>query len=55
MFVTAYASNLEALVTEKIDTLMQFREKITAFRAQLLAEEQISQKMTRTPINTRHH
>ncbi|XP_034235993.1 kinesin-like protein KIF2A isoform X2 [Thrips palmi] len=51
----AYASNLEALVTEKIDTLMQFREKVAAFRAQLLAEEAISQKMTRGPLNTRHH
>ncbi|KAE8746331.1 hypothetical protein FOCC_FOCC007003 [Frankliniella occidentalis] len=51
----AYASNLEALVSEKIETLMQFREKITAFRGQLLAEEKISQKMNRAPMNSRHH
>jgi len=45
----AYAQGLERLLSEKMEFISQFREKVAAFRAQLLAEERISQQMKHAP------
>lgn len=41
----AYSARLEALIDEKLEVLSRFRQKVTSFRAQLVAEEQFSQKV----------
>jgi hypothetical protein len=42
------------MLTERIRVLGDFKQKVAAFRAQLIAEEQISQKIKR-PVPTRHN
>lgn len=49
----AYSKELENLLNEKINTLIQFRDKVNQFRLQLAAEEQISQKMKRPQVQQR--
>ena len=46
--VAAYAEKWEKLLTGQRDQLNDALEQVTRFRGQLLQEEQISQKMTRT-------
>lgn len=48
LFVTAYAQKWEKLLVQQRDTLNAALEQVSQFRSQLLQEEQISQKMTRT-------
>lgn len=45
----AYSNLLETLTEEKISSLIQFREKVRAFRLQLANEEQISRHMNSPP------
>ncbi|XP_075216281.1 kinesin-like protein 10A isoform X2 [Lycorma delicatula] len=45
----AYSSMLESLTEEKINSLVQFQEKVKAFRTQLANEEQISRNMNSPP------
>lgn len=42
---SAYSARLESLIKEKLEVLSRFEEKVTSFRAQLVAEEQFSQKV----------
>lgn len=41
----AYSARLQSLIKEKLEVLSRFDEKVTSFRAQLVAEEQFSQKV----------
>ncbi|GLG97913.1 Kinesin-like protein [Gryllus bimaculatus] len=50
----AYSEQLRQLVVEKEEALSKLHQKIDAFRAQLVAEEQISRKIKR-PGPTRHN
>jgi hypothetical protein len=52
--VAAYSKQLELMLAERIGILSNLKQKVTAFRAQLVAEEQISQKIKR-PAPTRHN
>jgi hypothetical protein len=45
--VTAYSKQLELMLDGRIKLLNDLKQKVTAFRAQLVAEEQISQKIKR--------
>ncbi|XP_053984113.1 kinesin-like protein KIF2A isoform X3 [Hylaeus volcanicus] len=47
-FSDAYAQKWEQLLTQQRDTLNAAIDQVSQFRGQLLQEEQISQKMTRT-------
>ena len=54
LFVAAYSKQLELVLAERIQVLSEFKQKVSAFRAQLVAEEQISQKIKR-PAPSRHN
>lgn len=54
LFVAAYAQKWEQLLVQQRDTLNAAIDQVSQFRGQLLQEEQISQKMTRTR-NLRHN
>lgn len=47
--VDAYAQQVEDLLSEKIETLASFKEKVTSFRQQLAEEEQMSKNIKRIP------
>ncbi|XP_076308573.1 kinesin-like protein KIF2A [Tachypleus tridentatus] len=47
--VDAYAQQVEDLLSEKIETLASFKEKVTSFRQQLAEEEQMSKNIKRVP------
>jgi hypothetical protein len=49
--VPAYSKQLELMLDGRIKLLNDFKQKVTAFRAQLVAEEQISQKIKRPTRN----
>lgn len=49
----AYSKQLELMLAERMEVLSDLKQKVAAFRAQLVAEEQISQKIKR-PAPTRH-
>ncbi|XP_076234195.1 uncharacterized protein LOC143179069, partial [Calliopsis andreniformis] len=53
-FSNAYAQKWEQLLVQQRDTLNAAIDQVSQFRGQLLQEEQISQKMTRTR-NARHN
>lgn len=48
LFVAEYAQNWEQLLVQQRDILNAAIDQVSQFRGQLLQEEQISQKMTRT-------
>jgi hypothetical protein len=54
LYVAAYSKQLESVLVERISVLSDLKQKVAAFRAQLVAEEQISQKIKR-PAPTRHN
>ncbi|XP_022253270.1 kinesin-like protein KIF2A [Limulus polyphemus] len=47
--VDAYAQQVEDLLSEKIEALASFKEKVTSFRQQLAEEEQMSKNIKRVP------
>jgi hypothetical protein len=53
-YVAAYSKQLEMMLAERIEALNDLKQKVAAFRAQLVAEEQISQKIKR-PAPARHN
>jgi hypothetical protein len=52
--VAAYSKQLELMLEGRIKVLNDLKQKVAAFRAQLVAEEQISQKIKR-PAPARHN
>lgn len=46
-FVAAYSKQLQLLLDGRIKLLNDLKQKVVAFRAQLVAEEEISQKIKR--------
>ncbi|XP_046389379.1 kinesin-like protein KIF2A [Ischnura elegans] len=54
----AYSQQLELVIVQNLETLSNLREKVVAFREQLVAEEQISKKIYQSPrqqSSSRHH
>ncbi|XP_071454293.1 kinesin-like protein KIF2A [Hetaerina americana] len=54
----AYSQQLELLIVQNLEALGKLREKVVAFREQLVAEEQISKKIYQSPrqqTSSRHH
>jgi hypothetical protein len=49
----AYSKQLELMLAERMQVLGGLKQKVAAFRAQLIAEDQISQKIKR-PAPSRH-
>lgn len=47
--LSAYSTRLQALIKKKLDVFKAFDEKVASFRAQLVAEEQFSQKVKPRP------
>ncbi|XP_013785422.1 kinesin-like protein KIF2A isoform X2 [Limulus polyphemus] len=47
--VDSYAQQLEGVLSEKIEALTVFKEKVTSFRQHLAEEEQISRNIKRVP------
>jgi len=45
--ITAYSKQLQLMVDGRIKVLNDLKQKVAAFRAQLVAEEEISQKIKR--------
>ncbi|XP_059485969.1 kinesin-like protein KIF2A isoform X2 [Neocloeon triangulifer] len=49
-----YSQQLQELIEEKMAALHQLKDKVIAFRKQLTAEEQLSQRMVRPTWNNHH-
>jgi hypothetical protein len=45
--IAAYSKQLQVMLDGRIKLLNDLKHKVTAFRAQLVAEEEISQKIKR--------